>query len=162
MSGLILLAERPIRVGDWVSIPAGEGLVKKINVRATEIETFDGCSIIVPNSNLITESVKNWTHSDTMGRFTVNVSVAYDSDAEKVKELLLQLTKAHPNVLTYPEPVVTLQKFGTYSLDFEIKGTVSDIFYGVLVASDLRFAILKAFQEKGIVIPQPSLVGVTR
>jgi small-conductance mechanosensitive channel len=97
-----------------------------------------------------------------MGRFTVNVSVAYDSDAEKVKELLLQLTKAHPNVLTYPEPVVTLQKFGTYSLDFEIKGTVSDIFYGVLVASDVRFAILKAFQEKGIVIPQPAVVSVTR
>jgi potassium-dependent mechanosensitive channel len=162
VSGLILLAERPIRVGDWVSIPAGEGLVKKINVRATEIETFDGCSIIVPNSNLITESVKNWTHSDTMGRFTVNVSVAYDSDAEKVKELLLQLTKAHPNVLTYPEPVVTLQKFGIYSLDFEIKGTVGDIFYGVFVASDVRFAILRAFAEKGIVIPQPSLVSVQR
>ena len=162
VSGLILLAERPIRVGDWVSIPAGEGLVKKINVRATEIETFDGCSIIVPNSNLITVSVKNWTHSDTMGRFTVNVSVAYDSDAEKVRDLLTQLTKAHPNVLTYPEPVVTLQKFGTYSLDFEIKGTVGDIFYGVFVASDLRFAILKAFQEKGIVIPLPPVVGVTR
>ncbi len=162
VSGLILLAERPIRVGDWVSIPAGEGLVKKINVRATEIETFDGCSIIVPNSNLITEPVKNWTHSDTMGRFTVNVSVAYDSDAEKVKELLLQLTKAHPNVLTYPEPVVTLQKFGTYSLDFEIKGTVGDIFYGVFVASDVRFAILKAFHEKGIVIPQPPIVSVMR
>ena len=162
VSGLILLAERPIRVGDWVSIPAGEGLVKKINVRATEIETFDGCSIIVPNSNLITESVKNWTHSDTMGRFTVNVSVAYDSDAEKVRDLLTQLTKAHPNVLTYPEPVVTLQKFGTYSLDFEIKGTVGDIFYGVFVASDVRFAILKAFAEKGIVIPQPSLVSVQR
>ena len=162
VSGLILLAERPIRVGDWVSIPAGEGLVKKINVRATEIETFDGCSIIVPNSNLITESVKNWTHSDTMGRFTVNVSVAYDSDAEKVRDLLVQLTKAHPNVLTYPEPVVTLQKFGTYSLDFEIKGTVGDIFYGVFVSSDLRFAILRAFQEKGIVIPQPSIVGISR
>ena len=94
--------------------------------------------------------MKNWTHSDTMGRFTVNVSVAYDSDAEKVKELLQQLTKAHPNVLTYPEPVVTLQKFGTYSLDFEIKGTVGDIFYGVLVASDLRFAILKALAKRGL------------
>ena len=162
VSGLILLAERPIRVGDWVSIPAGEGLVKKINVRATEIETFDGCSIIVPNSNLITEPVKNWTHSDTMGRFTVNVSVAYDSDAEKVKELLLQLTKAHPNVLTYPEPVVLLQNFGAYSLDFAIKGTVGDIFYGIFVASDIRYSILKAFSEKGIVIPQPSIMGVTR
>ena len=162
VSGLILLAERPVRVGDWVSVAAGEGLVKKINVRATEIETFDGCSIIVPNSNLITEVVKNWTHSDTMGRFTVNVSVAYDSDVELVKALLFQLTKAHPNVLTYPEPVVTLQKLGTYSLDFEIKGTVGDIFYGVFVASDIRISILKAFKEKDIVIPVPSVVSVVR
>jgi potassium efflux system protein len=162
VSGLILLAERPVRVGDWVAVAAGEGLVKKINVRATEIETFDGCSIIVPNSNLITEVVKNWTHSDTMGRFTVNVSVAYDSDVEAVKALLFQITKAHPNVLTYPEPVVTLQKFGTYSLDFEIKGTVGDVFYGVFVASDIRFAILKAFKEKGIVIPIPAAVSVVR
>ncbi len=160
VSGLILLAERPVRVGDWVSIPAGEGIVKKINVRATEIETFDGCSIIVPNSNLITEPVKNWTHSDTMGRFTVHVSVAYDSDAEAVRVLLFQLAKAHPSVLTYPEPIVTLSKFGTYSLDFEIKGTVGDIFYGIFVASDLRMAILKAFREKGIVIPHPPVVGI--
>ncbi len=162
VSGLILLAERPVRVGDWVSIAAGEGIVKKIKVRATEIETFDGCSIIVPNSNLISDPVKNWTHSDTMGRFTVNVSVAYDSDAEMVRELLMQITKAHPNVLTYPEPVVTLQKFGAYSLDFEIKGTVGDVFYGVFVASDVRMAILKAFMEKKIVIPQPAMVSVTR
>jgi small-conductance mechanosensitive channel len=147
-------------VGDWVSIPAGDGLVKKINVRATEIETFDGCSIIVPNSNLITEPVKNWTHSDTMGRFTVNVSVAYDSDVEKVKELLLQLTKAHPNVLTYPEPVVLLQNFGAYSLDFSIKGTVGDIFYGIFVASDIRYSILKVFNEKGIVIPRPPMMSI--
>jgi small-conductance mechanosensitive channel len=162
VSGLILLAERPVRVGDWVSVTAGEGLIKKINVRATEIETFDGCSIIVPNSNLITDAVKNWTHSDTMGRITVNVSVAYDSDVELVKNLLFQITKSHPNVLTYPEPVVTLQKFGAYSLDFEIKGTVADIFYGVFVASDIRIAILKAFKEKEIVIPQPAAVSVVR
>jgi potassium efflux system protein len=97
-----------------------------------------------------------------MGRFTVNVSVAYDSDVEAVKALLFQITKAHPNVLTYPEPVVTLQKFGTYSLDFEIKGTVGDVFYGVFVASDIRFAILKAFKEKGIVIPIPAAVSVVR
>ncbi len=162
VSGLILLAERPIRVGDWVSIPAGEGIIKKINVRATEIETFDGCAIIVPNSNLITESVKNWTHSDTMGRFNVVVGVAYDSDVEKVQELLFQITKAHPKVLTYPEPQVTLARFGTYSLDFDIKATVADIFDGIFVASDVRFAILKEFKEKGIVIPQPPLVSIAK
>ncbi len=162
VSGLILLAERPVRVGDWVAVAAGEGLVKKINVRATEIETFDGCSIIVPNSNLITDVVRNWTHSDTMGRFTVTVGVSYDSDIDAVKALLFQITKAHPNVLTYPEPVVTLQKFGTYSLEFEIKATVADVFYGVFVASDIRIAILKAFKEKNIIIPLPTTVSVNQ
>ena len=97
-----------------------------------------------------------------MGRFNVVVSVAYDSDVEKVREILFQLTKAHPKVLTYPEPQVTLARFGTYALDFDIKATVADIFDGVFVASDVRFAILKAFQEKGIVIPQPPAVSVAR
>ncbi len=155
VSGLILLAERPVRVGDWVSLASGEGIVKRINVRSTEIETFDSCVIIVPNSNLITEPVKNWTHGDTMGRFTVAVTVAYGSDAEQVRDLLLALARAHPKVLTYPEPQVTLARFGINGLDFEIKANVADVFEAHLVASDLRYAILKAFAEKAITIPLP-------
>ena len=108
ISGLILLAERPIRVGDWVSLAAGEGIVKRINVRATEIETFDSCTIIVPNSDLITKPVNNWTHDDTMGRFVVSVGVAYNSDVESVRTILLDLAKAHRKVLTYPEPTALL------------------------------------------------------
>lgn len=152
VSGLILLAERPVRVGDWVVLASGEGIVKRINVRSTEIETFDSCSIIVPNSSLITEPVKNWTHGDTMGRFTVNVMVDFASSAGTVRDLLIEITKAHPKVLTYPEPVVTLARIGPYGLDFEIKGNVADIFEGVFVASDIRHTILERFAEKSIVI----------
>ena len=80
VSGLILLAERPVKVGDWIVVGAGEGFVKQINVRSTEIETFDNCTIIVPNSSLVAEPVKNWTHHDTVGKMTVPVSVARDSE----------------------------------------------------------------------------------
>ncbi|MGQ0486303.1 MAG: DUF3772 domain-containing protein [Hyphomicrobiales bacterium] len=162
VSGLILLAERPVRVGDWVVLPAGEGMIKRINVRSTEIETFDNCTIIVPNSNLIAEAVRNWTHDDTLGRFTVTVSAAYDSDAEAVRDLLTHLTRAHPKVLTYPEPQITLARFGAYAIEFEIKAHVADVFEGVFVASDLRYEILKAFREKGITIPVAPVVSMPR
>jgi potassium-dependent mechanosensitive channel len=146
VSGLILLAERPIRVGDWIALPVGEGLVKRINVRSTEIETFDSCSIIVPNSNLIVEPVKNWTHKDTI------------SDAELVRKLLVETARNHDMVLTYPEPNVGLVKFGTTGLEFELRAFVADIFSGGAVASDIRFALLSQFREKGIIIPQPVAV----
>ena len=155
MSGLILLAERPVRVGDWVALDAGEGIVKRINVRSTEIETFDSCSIIVPNSSLITGAVRNWTHGDTMGRFSVAVSVAYGSAVSLVNHVLAEVVRAHPKVLTFPEPQVQLTNFGLYGLDFEIKAYVAHIFDGAAVASDLRFAILAAFAEKSIAIAQP-------
>jgi len=160
VSGLILLAERPIRVGDWVTLPSGEGIVKRINVRSTEIETFDSCSVIVPNSLLITEPVKNWTHGDSIGRFTVAVPAPYDCDAAAVARLLLDLTGNHPLVLTYPEPQVTLSAFAANGLRYEIKAYVADIYEGVKVASDLRLAILTAFREKGITIPQAPVVSM--
>jgi small-conductance mechanosensitive channel len=155
ISGLILLAERPIRVGDWVVLDAGEGLVKRINVRATQIETFDNCTMFVPNLSLITGVVKNWTHGDTMGRFGISITVDYGSDAELVRATLMEVTKAHPKVLTFPEPVVFLHNFGMRGFDFEIKGAVADIFYAAYVATDIRFAILKAFAERSIRLADP-------
>ncbi len=155
ISGLILLAERPIRVGDWVSLPAGEGLVKRINVRATEIETFDSCTIIVPNSDLITKPVNNWTHDDTLGRFTVSVGVAYNSDVEDIRGIMLDIAKAHRKVLTYPEPSALLTSFALNSMTFELRGHVADIFEAAIVASDIRLALAKAFREKGITMPVP-------
>jgi small-conductance mechanosensitive channel len=153
VSGLILLAERPIRVGDWVVMEAGEGIVKKINVRSTEIETFDNCTIIVPNSNLITESVRNWTHRDTLGRFFVAVGVAHGTDAEAVAKALSEIVSAHPKVLRYPPAQVQLARFSSSSMDFELRGHVADVFDAAHVASDLRFAIAKDFAVKSFIIP---------
>jgi len=155
VSGLIILAERPIRVGDWVSLPTGEGVVRRINVRSTEIETFDSCSIILPNSLLVTEPVRNWTHNDNMGRFLVAVTVDYGSDAELVKKVLQAAAREHDKVLTHPEPVAILARFGPSGLDFELRAYVADIFEAAGVASDLRFALLGLFAEKGISIAQP-------
>ncbi len=160
VSGLILLAERPIRVGDWVVTGDGEGIVKKINVRSTEIETFDNCTIIVPNSNLITSSVRNWTHNDTLGRFLVTVAVAHGSDVDAVASCLMQVVSAHSKVLRFPHPIVQLARFSNYAIEFETRGHVADVFEAVQVASDLRFAIYKVFKEKGIIIPSISEVPV--
>lgn len=155
VSGLIILAERPVRVGDWVSLPSGEGVVRRINVRSTEIETFDSCSIILPNSALVSEPLRNWTHKDNMGRFTVAVSVEYGCDAEAVRKLLLHAARENAKVLTHPEPVVLLVRFGPNGLDFELRAFVADIFEGTGVASDIRFHLLDLLREKGITIAHP-------
>ncbi|PZF76993.1 hypothetical protein DK847_11140 [Aestuariivirga litoralis] len=154
VSGVILLAERPIRVGDWVSLPEGEGIVRRINVRSTEIETFDSCSIILPNSALVTEAVKNWTHNDDMGRFSIDVVVDYDTDAEVMKKLLLDVVKAHPKVLKHPAPVVLLTSFGKNGLEFVVRAFVADVLTGAQVSSDIRFTLLSQFRDKGITIAQ--------
>ncbi len=152
VSGLILLAERPVRVGDWVVVNAGEGIVKKINVRSTEIETFDNCTIILPNTMLIVEAVRNWTHRDTLGRFHVNVGVAHGTDVDVVAKTLTEIVAAHPKVLRYPPVQVQLIKFSAGSVDFDIRGHVADVFEAAIVASDLRFAISKRFAEKSLTI----------
>ena len=154
VSGVILLAERPIRVGDWVSLPEGEGIVRRINVRSTEIETFDSCSIILPNSALVTEAVKNWTHNDDMGRFSIDVVVDYDTDPDVMKKLLLETTCGHPKVLTHPAPTVLLTNFGKNGLEFVVRAFVADVLMGSQVASDIRFSLLSRFRGEGITIAQ--------
>ncbi len=153
ISGLILLAERPIRVGDWVVLDTGQGIVKRINVRSTEIETFDSCSIIVPNLMLITGVVKNWTHGDTIGQFLVTVTVDLTCDAETVRKVMLDAAREHPKVMTFPEPSLVLSRFGPPGMDFELRGSVADVFEAGNVASDIRFALMTLFREKGITIP---------
>ncbi|MCB1491232.1 MAG: mechanosensitive ion channel family protein, partial [Rhodobiaceae bacterium] len=155
VSGLILLAERPIKAGDWIIVSGQEGTVRKISVRATEIETFDRASVIVPNSDLISSTVVNWTHSNTLGRFSIPVDVSYDSDPEQVRDLLLQIVNDHPDVLSYPEPRVFFMDFGSSSLDFRVDGYLKDIGMTLVVRSALRFTIFKRFKEAGIEIPFP-------
>lgn len=153
VSGLILLAERPIRAGDWITVGAEEGTVKRINVRATEIETFDRATVIVPNSSLITGVVKNMVLRDRSGRIAVPVTVSKLADAEQVKAILIECAKAHTLVLRYPEPVVLFLNFGAASLDFELRCYLADISGGGTVKSDLRFAILSRLKEAEIALP---------
>ena len=104
VSGLILLTERPIRVGDSIVVKGEEGWVRRVRVRATEIETFDRASVIIPNSELITGVVKNWTRANTLGRVVIKVGVAYDSDPDAVRDILIDIARAHPQVVQSPPP----------------------------------------------------------
>lgn len=162
ISGLILLAERPIRVGDIINVKGEEGAVRRIHVRATEIETADRASVIIPNSELITGVVKNWTHANTLARIVLKVGVAYDSDAEKVRDLLLDITRRHPNVLQAPAPIVFLTSLGENGINFEINAVVRNIADGGSAKSEIYFDILSRFREEGIVIPSPQRELVIR
>ncbi len=155
VSGLILLAERPIRVGDIISVKGEEGRVRRIHVRATEIETGDRSSVIIPNSELITQVVKNRTHTDTFARVAITVGVAYDSDVRKVRDVLLEIAKAHPHVMQKPGPSVLLTGFGESAINFELGWVVRNLGDGGGIKSDICFAILERFRAEGIVMPYP-------
>ncbi len=153
VSGLILLVERPFKVGDWVVTGAVEGTVKRLSVRATEIETFRGQSIIVPNSEFINSSVGNWTHRNRIQRAEIPVSVSYDTDPQRVMDILLELVKKQTPVLRNPEPHVEFLRFGEFALDFELRFHLADLSHGLTVKNSLRMEILKRFHEEGISIP---------
>ncbi|OYW32113.1 MAG: mechanosensitive ion channel protein MscS [Rhizobiales bacterium 12-66-7] len=150
VSGLILLAERPIRVGDTINVKGEEGYVRRISVRSTEIETFERATVIVPNSDLISGMVKNFTHSNTTGRVIVAVNVTYDGDLEEVRDILVACACDHPQVLQSPPPRVFLTKFADAGLGFELRCVVANVDYGLTVKSDLHFAILTRFRKAGI------------
>ena len=156
--GIILLFERPIKVGDWVIIDGEEGKIKQINIRSTEVETFKRASMIIPNANLLSTTVTNLTHGNNWARYAIGVGVAYGSDTDKVREILLECAYANKKVLKKPEPYVIFKDFGACSLEFELRVYVSDIWAGWVVPSDLRFAINKRFAEEGIEIPFPQMV----
>jgi small-conductance mechanosensitive channel len=156
VSGLILLVERPFKVGDWIVSGTSEGIVKRISVRATEIETFRKQSIIVPNSELINASLGNWTHRNRLTRAEIPVSVSYDCDPQKVMDLLLELVHQVPKVLRNPEPHVEFLRFGAFSLDFEMRFYLADLSDGMPIKNNLRIAILRRFKQEGISIPYPT------
>jgi small-conductance mechanosensitive channel len=150
VSGLILLWERAIRVGDWVVMGDDQGYVRRINVRSTEIETFDRATMIVPNSNLVSGVVKNWVRNDRVGRIKNSVSVNIGCDPEKVKTALIACSHAHEGVLKDPEPYVNFVSLTDGALKFDLVCFVAEVEKSARIRSDLNFLIFKAFAEAGL------------
>ena len=152
VSGLILLAERPIKVGDLVVVGGEEGYVRKISVRSTEVETSERARVLIPNSYFITEKVKNWTLRDNTRRIVIPISVGYGCDPRKVRATLLKVAQDDPDVMTTPAPSVDFD-FGADTLNFKVYAFVDDLSKGGSTSTDLRIAILDAFNEAGIAMP---------
>ena len=153
VSGLILLAERPIRVGDLVVVGGEEGYVRKISVRSTEIETFDRAHVLIPNSSFVSDKVKNWTLRNNLGHVAISIGTAYSCNPRQVREVLLKVARNNPDVLHTPEPAVDLKEFGASSLNFVLSAFVDDIGKTGRVRTELSIAIFEAFADAGIEIP---------
>jgi len=157
ISGLILLAERPIKVGDLIEVGGTFGQVESIGARSTSIRTFDNFHIIVPNSAFLESNVVNWTHSDNLVRISLLVGVAYGSPTRKVEEIMLSVVRQHDKTVSPPEPVVLFEDFGDSALVFRA------LFWIVMnrpmeqkrVLSDLRYQLDERFRDEGITIAFP-------
>jgi small-conductance mechanosensitive channel len=150
VSGLILLWERAIRVGDWVVVGDEQGYVKRINVRSTEIETFDRATMIVPNSNLVAGVVKNWLRGDRVGRIKVALAPHAGVDPEKMRDVMLAAARAQEGVLRIPAPQVMFLGMEASSFKFELWCYVEDVEKSSRVRSDLHFDLHRRLREAGI------------
>ena len=155
ISGLIILFERPIRIGDYVTIGDQSGTVSRIKIRATTLTDLDNREILIPNKEIITGRVINWTLSNAVTRLKVNVGIAYGSDTDKAREIMLDILKGHKKVLERPSPQVLFLGFGDSSLDFELRAFISNFDDRFPVIDNLHNDINKALEGAGISIPFP-------
>ena len=165
-SGFILLFERPIRIGDRITIGEDEGDVQSINLRTTIVTTNDRIAIIVPNSKLVSQRVVNWSYGDPRARIAIPIGVADDSDIQLVTDTLIEAAQDLANVLSDPQPNVQFLKFGDYSLDFRLLVWTNQPRRHVQIRSDINYRIAELFRERSIRIPYPTqeflLKGVPR
>ena len=155
VSGLILLFERPIRVGDYIEIGGLWAEVKRIGLRATVVETFDRADVVVPNSDLISNQVTNWTRTNRVIRLKIPVGVAYGSDVPLVMKILLEAASDNPSVLSSPKPQILFMGFGDSSLNFEIRAHLSDVDNIFIVRSEILQEVDQQFRKAGVEIPFP-------
>ncbi len=155
-SGFILLFERPVRIGDRITIGEDEGDVQSINLRTTIVTTNDRIAIIVPNSKLVTQRVVNWSYGDPRARIAIQVGVADDSDIQLVTDTLIEASRGIDNVLEEPQPRVQFLKFGDYSLDFRLLVWTNQPRRHMQIRSDINYRIADLFRERSIRIPYPT------
>ena len=155
VSGLILLFERPIQIGDTIEVGTLMGNVRSIGIRSSNVRTFDGAEIIVPNGNLISNEVINWTLSDDRRRIELIVGVSYDSDPHKAKEVLLNVIKNHEDIITDPEPKVFFNNLGDSSLDFRMLFWIKEFDQWIRIKSEIIFQVFDDLKSAGIEIPFP-------
>jgi potassium efflux system protein len=155
ISGIILLFEQPIRVGDIVTVDGTTGTVSKIRIRATTIVNYDRQELIIPNKNFITGQLINWTLSDTVNRVLITVGVSYGTDTRQAMELIRQVAEEHKNVLSDPEPRITFEAFGDNALTLNLRAYLGDMENRLLTISELHQEILDKFRESDIEISFP-------
>lgn len=155
ISGIFILIDRSVQVGDIVELEGKVGRIEEIKLRTTRAVTIDNKVLIIPNHLYLTNSLYNWTQNGTVTRERVSVGVAYGSDVQLVKKLLLQAAKSQESVLKHPAPIVFFDDFGSSSLNFQLVFTLNDSFIGAIPKSDIRFEIDRLFREHNITIPFP-------
>jgi potassium efflux system protein len=155
VAGLIILLERPIRVGDIVTVDDVTGVVSRIRIRATSITNWDRKEYVVPNKEFITGRLLNWTLSDKINRIVINVGLAYGSDTDRARELLLQAAKDHPLILDDPPSIATFEGFGDNSLNLVLRTYLPTLENRLEVIHELHTAIDQAFRKEGLEIAFP-------
>ncbi|WP_347922427.1 mechanosensitive ion channel domain-containing protein [Pontimicrobium sp. SW4] len=155
ISGIFILLDQSVHVGDIIEIDGKVGRVAEIKLRTTRAVTIDNKVLVIPNHKYLTSILYNWTENGTKTRESVSVGVAYGSDVELVKELLLQAAKTHPKVMKHPAPLVLFMNFGDSSLNFKLVFTLNNSFEAVIPQSEIRFEINRLFKEHNITIPFP-------
>ena len=155
ISGVFILVDQSVQVGDIIELDGKVGRIEEIKLRTTRAVTIDNKVLVIPNHLYLTNILYNWTQNGSLTRESVEVGVAYGSDVELVKKILIDVANKHQSILKKPEPLVLFTNFGDSSLNFKLIFTLNDSFIAAIPKSDLRFQIDKAFRENGISIPFP-------